>query len=125
MDITKGGVDFFLSAKEDAFIVDTEKPTGLHRVYVDEKYGIDLSHYETVPEFTTAMRRKRDNVDEEDVSNTSESTPSQNLRPKIGDAHGLTTYIDVKKCEDFLLVRNLANRLVVTIPQEVIFYKLN
>ncbi|GFW79513.1 multiple epidermal growth factor-like domains protein 8 [Trichonephila clavipes] len=115
VDITQGGIDFFLSAKEDAFIVDVERATGLHRIYVDEKYGIDLSHYEAAaPDFSASMRRKK-----RQSNDTDDPTPLHNLRPKIGDAQGLTTYIDVKKCEDFLLVRNLENRLIVTIPQEV------
>ncbi|GFS81956.1 multiple epidermal growth factor-like domains protein 8 [Nephila pilipes] len=115
VDITQGGIDFFLSAKEDAFIVDVERATGLHRIYVDEKYGIDLSHYEAAaPDFSASMRRKK-----RQSNDTDEMTPLHSLRPKIGDAQGLTTYIDVKKCEDFLLVRNLENRLIVTIPQEV------
>ncbi|XP_042899680.1 multiple epidermal growth factor-like domains protein 8 [Parasteatoda tepidariorum] len=125
VDVTSGGVDFFLSAKEDAFIVEVEKPSGLHQIYIDGKYGMyerDMSQYETASEFSVAMqRKKREEADSDSgvYSNITESSPTQTLHPKIGDAEGLTTYIDVKKCEDFLYIRNLENRLIVTIPQEV------
>ncbi|XP_054720538.1 multiple epidermal growth factor-like domains protein 8 [Uloborus diversus] len=121
VDVTNGGIDFFLSAKEDAFIVEVDKATALHRIYVDEKYGIDLNNYDLANEIQSTMKRKRDTSEDanKESSNFTDSVPAHSLRPKIGDAQGLTTYIDVKKCEDFLLVRNLENRLVVTIPQEV------
>ncbi|GIY78358.1 hypothetical protein CDAR_179641 [Caerostris darwini] len=108
VDITRGGVDFFLSAKEDAFIVEVEE--GLHRIYVDERYGIDLSSYEDLEE---SLRRRRSSPRNDSAA------AAHVLRPKIGEAQGLTTYIDVRGHEDFLLVRHLQNRLVVTIPQEV------
>lgn len=121
VDVTKGGVDFFLSAKEDAFIVEVDKETGLHHIYIDEKYGIDLKNYDMTKDLHSVVKRKKRNTEDlsKESSNLTESVPIEVLLPTVANAQGLTTYIEVKKYEDFLLVRNLENRLVVTIPQEV------
>lgn len=121
VDVTKGGVDFFLAAKDDVFIVEVDKESGLHDIYIDEKYSVDLkSHKITTDVFSTVKRRKRYIEDYTWKSvNISEHMSEEVLLPTVANAQGLTTYIEVKKCEDFLLVKNLENRLVVTIPQEV------
>lgn len=121
VDVTKGGVDFFLAAKDDVFIVEVDKETGLHDIYIDEKYSVDLkSHKITTDVFSTLKRKKRYIEDYTWKSvNISEHISEEVLLPTVANAQGLTTYIEVKKCEDFLLVKNLENRLVVTIPQEV------
>lgn len=121
VDVTKGGVDFFLAAKDDVFIVEVDKETGLHDIYIDEKYSVDLkSHKITTDVFSTVKRKKRYIEDYTWKSvNISEHISEEVLLPTVANAQGLTTYIEVKKCEDFLLVKNLENRLVVTIPQEV------
>ena len=121
VDVTKGGVDFFLAAKDDVFIVEVDKETGLHDIYIDEKYSVDLkSHKITTDVFSTVKRGKRYIEDYTWKSvNITEHLSEEVLLPTVANAQGLTTYIEVKKCEDFLLVKNLENRLVVTIPQEV------
>lgn len=121
VDVTKGGVDFFLAAKDDVFIVEVDKENGLHDIYIDEKYSVDLkSHKITTDVFSTVKRKKRYIEDYTWKSvNISEHISEEVLLPTVANAQGLTTYIEVKKCEDFLLVKNLENRLVVTIPQEV------
>lgn len=119
VDVTKGGVDFFLAAKDDVFIVEVDKETGLHDIYIDEKYGIDLKSHKITSEIQSSVKKMKRNIEDLESSNSTDSVPVEVLLPTVANAQGLTTYIEVKKCEDFLLVRNLENRLVVTIPQEV------
>lgn len=122
VDVTKGGIDFFLSAKEDTFVVEVNKTNGIHHISLDKKYGSDVwndfdSLYNDVK--PKAKRETYVGDSSRDSFNSSESYGSSPLHLHEAKAKGLTTYVTVKRPHEFLLIRNLQNRLVITIPQEV------
>lgn len=39
IDVTQGDVDFFMSPQDDSFVVSTNKTTGSHQIYLDNRYS--------------------------------------------------------------------------------------
>lgn len=108
MDITSGAADFYLSAKEDTFVVEVNRSSGAHVVSVDRKYGVgipgDLAASTAVPA-AASLRNSSD--------------AAWLLRPRRATPVGLATYVTVRDPREFLLVQNLQHRLVITVPQNV------
>lgn len=108
MDITSGAADLYLSAKEDTFVVEVNRTTGTHVVSVDRKYGVGLTGDSTANIALPATVSLRNGTDAPWL-----------LRPRHATPAGLATYVTVRDPREFLLVRNLRHRLVVTVPQNV------
>lgn len=98
VDVLSGSADLYLSAKEDTFVVDVNRTSGGHAVSVDRKYSVVLSS-DPVPR----------NVSGDPLW----------LRQRVAHTNGLATYVTVRDPREFLLVRDLRHRLVVTVPQDV------
>lgn len=129
IDVSLGSLDFYLAAKEDVFIVETNKSSGsssgAHNVWIDMKYqpedenedepgfSFDSALSPQVPYSDKILRKIA-------VVNDSATPPPNILHVRHRTAGlGLTTYLTIFNPNEVLVVRHLENRLVVTIPQEV------
>lgn len=134
VDVTKGGIDFFFSPKEDTFVVEVNKTTGIHSISIDQKYGIDLPEGTSLSfgrksnsdfqQATSKQRRSNDifnHIGERDLPeiqmNATDRSPKFKVRERI--ASGLTTFVTITDPFDFVMVRGLHSRLVITLPQAV------
>ncbi|GAB6023337.1 hypothetical protein CHUAL_008138 [Chamberlinius hualienensis] len=128
VDVTKGSADFYFSHKDDTFVVDVNPSTGIHNVTIDYKYGIKFPEpflSSDTYSFLYPNDRRRRSIDpynrispSPEVSvNVSDRTPQFKLREKM--AKGLNTFVTITEQFDFVVVRNLKNRLVITLPQAV------
>ncbi|XP_067133716.1 multiple epidermal growth factor-like domains protein 8 [Centruroides vittatus] len=129
VDVTEGGADFYLSSKEDTFVVDVNKTTGIHYITFDRVSGIEVGTaleknelHQTNLFIKDRKVGKREAPSDDingDLANDSSPSPSPPLKLRESRAKGLTTYITITDAQEFLRVRNLQNRLVITIPQGV------
>lgn len=128
VDVTKGGVDFFFSPKDDTFVVEVNKSNGIHIVDVDTKYGIGLPEGvgDVFAGVVHSPRRRRSidtfkrvsELESPEISvNVTDRVPDFKVREKV--ASGLNTFVTITDPYDFLVVRDLHNRLVITLPQAV------
>lgn len=109
MDIASGAADLYLSAKEDTFVVEVNRTSGAHVVSVDRKYGVGLAgDLTSATASSAAVSALRNGSDAPWL-----------LRPRHATPAGLATYVTVRDPREFLLVRDLRHRLVVTVPQNV------
>ncbi len=126
VDVTEGGVDFFLSVKDDTFVVDVNKTTGIHYVWLDKKYSSDI--FVNGPNDWDSLLLKKDFLFNDSSygisSQMMNSSPQAQhsgpaLKLKHYSAKDLIYYLTITDPNEFLVIRNLQNRLVITIPQEV------
>ncbi|XP_045596655.2 multiple epidermal growth factor-like domains protein 8 [Procambarus clarkii] len=128
LDITKGGADVYFSTREDTFVVTVNQTTGQQQVEIDRSYSIAD---ETGPiMYTSSLNRNFvgtgfDLYDvssytisptKELVANTTHQTVTEyRLIEKV--AEGLKTFATVSRSNEILIVKNISNRLVITLPQ--------
>ena len=134
LDITKGSVKVYFSSEEDAFLVNVDKNTWRHSVKIDSKYPLKQEH-----SFFGNRAVTREYIGNglgmHDIINVatslSKEIPSSSITRRINDsdystskfrliereAHGLKTFITVHDPNDILIVYNVTNRLVLTLPQ--------
>lgn len=141
IDVTQGDVDFFMSPQDDSFVVQTNKTTNTHQVYLDSRYswvreldaenshplhiGPKLDYYEGLSVSASSAGAG---------ANVTQSLPEERefWVPKIENckslsgsgfyvkdkvAQDLSTYITLDQCNTLLRVFGLKNRLVLTLPQ--------
>ncbi|KAK7078722.1 Multiple epidermal growth factor-like domains protein 8 [Halocaridina rubra] len=126
LDITKGCADVYFSAREDTFVVNTNQTTWQHQVEIDGSYPIaeeaapvayaahSSRNYVGIDLFdpgSFAIPAKKEIV----VNTTQRSVMEYHLMERV--AEGLKTFATVSRWNDILIVRNVSNRLVITLPQ--------
>ncbi|XP_067001504.2 multiple epidermal growth factor-like domains protein 8 [Anabrus simplex] len=127
VDVTQGALDLFLSPLEDTFVVTVNASNGDRKVEVDPKYQkrsedqifagevpIRMSPMELVSSETEVTLL---NGSSSTTDHSSWSLPQVYVMIERG-AHGLTTFVTVPRRNTFLIVRNLQDRLVLTLPQD-------
>ncbi|XP_058808805.1 multiple epidermal growth factor-like domains protein 8 isoform X2 [Phymastichus coffea] len=125
VDVTQGALDLFLSPRDDTFVVNLNSTTGYQKVELDEKFKWRKDYEYIWPEDGPFRGRER-KVDYYPYSsyhfssNGSESqwNPSVEYTVVERQAEGLATYVTINERNTFLFVRNLTNRLVLTLPQD-------
>ncbi|XP_076035463.1 multiple EGF like domains 8 [Oratosquilla oratoria] len=147
LDVTKGGADVYFSSCEDTFVVNTNKTTWHHVVEIDPKFmtrSQDYMNTATAPLHTEPLKRplvssseletlvsfegpvsadqhkrqqqhKQPQQQQQIQNKTQRAKPEYWLIEKV--ASGLKTFVTVSNQNDILLVRNVTNRLVITLPQ--------
>lgn len=135
LDITKGGVKVYFSSEEDAFLVNVDKTTWHHTVKIDSKYPLKQEHHPFYG--TRALNRNYigNGLGVHDIisvaSSLTKSMPNPPIISTINEtkfsgsklrlierkAYGLKTFITVEDPTDILIVHNVTNRLVITLPQ--------
>ena len=123
LDITSGGVDLYFSQFDDTYVVDVDWPTGIHDVSIDPKY-----HYRDITPAEIARhsrslrrnrRRKRDATNDTTTPSSTEVDPERTyiLEEKI--ARDFNSFITIEHRDTFLIVRDIRDRLVITLPNEI------
>ncbi|KAG7161272.1 Multiple epidermal growth factor-like domains protein 8-like [Homarus americanus] len=128
LDVTKGGADVYFSTKEDTFVVTVNQSTGQQQVEIDTNYPIAEEAGPVM--FTAPLKRNfvGTGFDLFDLSSNSIPTTKElvvnSTQPTITEYHliekvaeGLKTFATVSRSNDILIVRNVSNRLVITLPQ--------
>lgn len=126
VDVTDGALDLYLSPREDTYVVHVNDATGEHIIDMDHKYiwrpeeydtltgGVLVSTVELVPDSLVG-----DNVT---VDRHPHPHPLHAMGQKFirqeRHAHGLTSFVTVNQKNTLLVVRNLRDRLVLTLPQD-------
>ncbi|XP_047489262.1 multiple epidermal growth factor-like domains protein 8 [Penaeus chinensis] len=128
IDVTKGGADVYFSSRDDTFVVTVNQTTGKHQVDIDSNYPI--AEEEAPVMYTAPLKRNYIgtgfdffelggislNPKKEMVVNKTQRTITEyHLLEKT--AEGLKTFATVSRSSDILIVRNVSNRLVITLPQ--------
>ncbi|CAG2100157.1 unnamed protein product [Medioppia subpectinata] len=120
VDVTKGALDFFLSAKEDTFVVEVNKTNGIHWIWLDKKYTSQNTYGNSFDDLDSlSLRDVMNSNSSSRVSSTKPQTSGPALKLRHSSANDLIYYLTITDPNEFLVIRNLRNRLVITIPQEV------
>ncbi|XP_068203463.1 multiple epidermal growth factor-like domains protein 8 [Palaemon carinicauda] len=129
LDITKGAADVYFSSRDDTFVVTVNQTTMQHQIEIDGSYPLAEETAEPVM-FATPLKRTYvgtgfDLFDlssftipskKEVVVNATQRTITEyHLIEKT--AEGLKTFATVSRSNDILIVKNVSNRLVITLPQ--------
>lgn len=136
VDVTQGELNFYMSPLDDALVVLPNESSGIHEIYLDNKYtwfsdyhsdsteSIDIIQRQTMPTYSSALfgtnaTYRNGNRRFQDI--THDCTPPNLNALFIKDVHAkdLSTYVTIHKCNTLLRVFNLKNRLVLTLPQNV------
>lgn len=127
LDITKGGADVYFSSSEETFVVTVNQDTGQQQVDFDRNYPIAQEPAHAL--YATPLKRKYlgTNSDlnlgsfpvpltkELIVNATQQTITGYQVTEKV--AKGLKTFATVSRANDILIVKNVTNRLVITLPQ--------
>lgn len=108
VDVTQGAVDLFLSPNDSAFVVSVNGSTGSHSVELDPSYY--KQPYRKTPTFDDQVPDKRRLTLYFDKTEYTFADYA---------AKDLATYVTVDRRNIVLRVRQLRNRLVLTLPQNV------
>ncbi|XP_015121638.1 multiple epidermal growth factor-like domains protein 8 [Diachasma alloeum] len=118
VDVTQGALDLFLSPRDDSFVVNLNSSTGYQEVGLDERFKWRKDHYDNW--FDDHLMHRARIV--EFLPNESIPEIKWNTGPQYvvmeRYAEGLATFITIEQKDIFLVVRNLTNRLVLTLPQD-------
>ena len=121
------GVDLYFSPLKETYKIHVEPNSGIHTVSIDSDFRYENR---SAPVASTERRSKRAitkniqdiNVDMTSVeSNASDAdTEHPTYRLHTREAEGFITFIRVTDPEAMLIVRNIQNRLVITLPSRFV-----
>lgn len=109
MDITQGAVDLYMSPNDSSFVVSVNSSTGSHAVELDPSY-YKHDPFRKVPSFDDHLPEKPGKTWYYDKTEYALADYT---------AKDLATYVTVDKRNVLLRVKNLRNRLVLTLPQNI------
>lgn len=126
VDVTQGALDLFLSPRDDSFVVTLNSTTGYQDVELDSRFmWRKNSHNMWLDEQTRSQMRLVEFQPHNTFSfalNGTTTEPTWNTGPQYivmeRYAEGLATFLTIENRNTFLVVRNLTNRLVLTLPQD-------
>ncbi|KPI93788.1 Multiple epidermal growth factor-like domains protein 8 [Papilio xuthus] len=109
VDVTQGAVDLYLSPNDSSFVVSVNSTTGAHAVELDPTY------------YKHDQFRKIPSLDDPAPDSQHFTWYYDKTEISLADytATDLATYVTVDKRNVLLRVRNLRNRLVLTLPEKV------
>lgn len=116
IDVTSGSIDLYMSSKEDTFIVDVNKTTSHHQVWLDSHY--ELLSGDKIPSNMILVKQSYKTNDSDFGTLLTYQTPYK-LRVRSSEPSRLITHVTLEDSNELLLVPGLKNRLVITIPQEL------
>lgn len=109
VDVTQGSVDLHMSPNDSSFVVSVNSSTGAHNVELDPTY------YKHEP------FRKMPTFDEDEPEKPHMFWYYDKIEYLLADytAKDLATYVAIDRRNVLLRVRNLRNRLVLTLPHNI------
>lgn len=127
VDVTQGQLDLFMSPQDDSFVVESNKTSGFHEIYLDHQYKWTMDHNQASQMFQpitfSPQKNKYKNYSEEDRLYMNPApdckTKTDGFQVKDFFAGQLCTYITLLQCNTLMRVFGLKNRLVVTLPQSI------
>ncbi|XP_076283094.1 multiple EGF like domains 8 isoform X4 [Lasioglossum baleicum] len=126
VDVTQGGLDLFFSPRDDSFVVNLNTTTGYQDVELDSRFVWRKDPGNTrFDKHTRSIMRVVEYHSHSMYSYGSNSTtpePNWNTGPQYivmeCYAKSLATFLTIAQRNTILVVRNLTNRLVLTLPQD-------
>jgi hypothetical protein len=126
VDVTQGALDLHMSPSDDTFVVTVNSSSGAHTVKIDHRFKWQAEEYDVSGGTLTRLSVVEVHPGNEDVGpngSTTRPTSSDYTYPNefkvmVRDAHGRTTYVTVTQKNTVLILRNLKDRLVLTVPQD-------
>lgn len=109
LDVTQGAVDLYLSPNDSSFVVSVNASSGAHTVELDPSY------------YKFEAQRKLPSFDDHTSEKSQMSWIHDKMEYTLADykAKDLATYVTVDRRNILLRVKDLRNRLVLTLPQSV------
>ncbi|XP_066597515.1 multiple epidermal growth factor-like domains protein 8 isoform X2 [Prorops nasuta] len=126
VDVTQGALDLFLSPRDDSFVVTLNSSTGYQDVELDGRFRWRRDYHDSWLEEQLSSKVKivefypHSNFPFMLNGTTTEThwnTASQYIVMERY-AEGLATFLTIERRNTFLVIRNLTNRLVLTLPQD-------
>ncbi|XP_076675325.1 multiple EGF like domains 8 isoform X4 [Andrena cerasifolii] len=126
VDVTQGALDLFLSPRDDSFVVTLNSTTGYQEVDLDSRFVWRRDPHSMWLDERTRSKMRIVEFHPHNTfpfaSNGSTTEPNWNTGPQYivmeRYAENLATFLPIEKRNTFLVVRNLTNRLVLTLPQD-------
>ncbi|XP_015608730.1 multiple epidermal growth factor-like domains protein 8 isoform X2 [Cephus cinctus] len=126
VDVTQGALDLFLSPRDDSFVVNLNSSTGYQEVELDSRFKWRRDPHDSWQENHPRDKTKIVQFHPHDTfynsPNGTTTEPNWNTGPQYivveRYAEGLATFVTIEQRNTFLVLRNLTNRLVLTLPQD-------
>ncbi|XP_046588912.1 multiple epidermal growth factor-like domains protein 8 isoform X1 [Neodiprion lecontei] len=127
VDVTQGALDLFLSPRDDSFVVSLNSSTGYQDVELDSRFKVRNDYHDDWLDNHpyNRMRRVEFHPQESSSSQSNGTTTTESNWNSAAQyivmeryAEGLATFVTVEQRNTFLVIRNLTNRLVLTLPQD-------
>ncbi|KAH7637514.1 multiple epidermal growth factor-like domains protein 8 [Dermatophagoides farinae] len=117
----EGRIDLYLASRDDIFIVKVDPENGFHRLFIDKKYLRNISQYNMANNdssnvMMTTMNETKisDLLDLGGSTNVTLKSPYQMI---LADMNGeISSYFTMKNLYEIIVVKNIENRLEITIP---------
>ncbi|XP_063697443.1 multiple epidermal growth factor-like domains protein 8 [Culicoides brevitarsis] len=127
IDVTQGELDLFMSPQDDSFVVESNKSSGFHEIYLDHQYRWSIEDLDDgelfMPIQFSPERNKYKNYSDEErffVSPNSDcKAKNDGFSVKDYFVRELCSYVTLTQCNTLMRVFGLKNRLVVTLPQSI------
>ena len=103
---------------DDTYVVDVLKTTGVHQVLVDPKYPY-WSDYPSMQRGGHARRRQRRTLNDSSSYNDTVGNAEKIYVMEEKYANDFNSFITVDQPDMFLVVRDVRDRLVITLPNSV------
>ncbi|KAI1289297.1 Multiple epidermal growth factor-like domains protein 8 [Halotydeus destructor] len=121
IDIALGEADFYLSAREDAFVVTMNKTDSSHLIWLDDKFNLERDNEDMSSQGAILVNRLDRLLNETNpygIMSSFDLGPNLKIKQHTMGRE-MITYLSIRDAQDLLIVKNVRNRLVITIPQEV------
>lgn len=137
VDVTQGALDLFLSPRDDSFVVTINSTTGYQDVELDGRFKWRKDHYDNWFEDDHSMLDRIRIVEFHPHSPYSPYSPYSSMINSSGPVEqtnwnngpqflvmeryasdNLATFVTIEQRNTFLVIRNLTNRLVLTLPED-------
>ncbi|XP_070550058.1 multiple epidermal growth factor-like domains protein 8 [Ptychodera flava] len=117
VDITEGAVDLYLSYSDSTWVIDVNNVTGVHSVRIDPMQEWEHSRRKR-GSLSPYRRYSRQSDTSAGPALTTVAPTEESIVNELFEVHadGLNTFVKLTNPHTFLIVYNLQNRLVVTIP---------
>ncbi|XP_077985026.1 multiple epidermal growth factor-like domains protein 8 [Glandiceps talaboti] len=119
VDITVGIMDVYLSYLDNTWVIDVNNSTGVHSVRIDHAQMWEHSRKKrSIDPSSSRYSRNTQPLPQETTTTTTASPTEESIVNELLEIHAtqLNTFVTLHNPYTFLIINNLQNRLVVTLP---------